>query len=54
MKIDEFDAIECQRGVPPAIALMWAKEFRPDPAKYNPRGGAIAIGHPAGREPVCD
>jgi acetyl-CoA acetyltransferase family protein len=47
MKIDEFDAMECNEAFA-AIALMWAKEFRPDPAKLNPRGGAIAIGHPLG------
>ena len=51
MKIDEFDAIECNEAFA-AIALMWAKEFRPDPAKYNPRGGAIAIGHPLGASGV--
>ena len=47
MKIDEFDAMECNEAFA-AIALMWAKEFQPDPAKLNPRGGAIAIGHPLG------
>ena len=31
---------------------MWAKEFRPDPEKLNPRGGAIAIGHPLGASGV--
>jgi acetyl-CoA acyltransferase len=51
MKIDEFDAIECNEAFA-AIALVWAKEFRPDPAKYNPRGGAIAIGHPLGASGV--
>src|SRR5213075_1632693 len=51
MKIDEFDAIECNEAFA-AIALMWAKEFRPDPAKFNPRGGAIAIGHPLGASGV--
>ncbi|HEV3134234.1 MAG TPA: acetyl-CoA C-acyltransferase [Acidimicrobiia bacterium] len=51
MKIDEFDAIECNEAFA-AIALMWAKEFRPDPTKYNPRGGAIAIGHPLGASGV--
>jgi acetyl-CoA acetyltransferase family protein len=51
MKIDEFDAIECNEAFA-AIALMWAKEFRPDPAKYNPRGGAIALGHPLGASGV--
>jgi acetyl-CoA acetyltransferase family protein len=47
MTIDDFDAIECNEAFA-AIALMWAREFVPDPAKYNPRGGAIAIGHPLG------
>ena len=47
MKIDEFDAIECNEAFA-AIALMWAREFRPDMDRLNPRGGAIAIGHPLG------
>jgi acetyl-CoA acyltransferase len=51
MKIDEFDAIECNEAFA-AIALMWAKEFKPDPAILNPRGGAIAIGHPLGASGV--
>jgi acetyl-CoA acyltransferase len=51
MKIDEFDTIECNEAFA-AIALMWAKEFRPDPVKYNPRGGAIALGHPLGASGV--
>jgi acetyl-CoA acyltransferase len=51
MKVDEFDAIECNEAFA-AIALMWAKEFHPDPARYNPRGGAIAIGHPLGASGV--
>jgi acetyl-CoA acyltransferase len=51
MKIDEFDAIECNEAFA-AIALMWAKEFQPDMAKFNPRGGAIAIGHPLGASGV--
>ena len=47
MTIGDFDAIECNEAFA-AIALMWAREFVPDPARYNPRGGAIAIGHPLG------
>ena len=47
MKIDEFDAVECNEAFA-SIALRWAREFRPDPAMFNPRGGAIAIGHPLG------
>jgi acetyl-CoA C-acetyltransferase len=28
--------------------LAWEKELRPDMAKVNPNGGAIALGHPIG------
>jgi acetyl-CoA acyltransferase len=51
MTIDQFDAIECNEAFA-AIALMWAREFRPDMERYNPRGGAIAIGHPLGASGV--
>ena len=51
MKIDDFDAMECNEAFA-AVALMWAKEFQPDPERYNPRGGAIAIGHPLGASGV--
>jgi acetyl-CoA acyltransferase len=27
---------------------MWQQEFDADPARLNPRGGAIALGHPLG------
>jgi acetyl-CoA acyltransferase len=49
LSVDEFDAIECNEAFA-AIALMWAKEFLPDGdlSRYNPRGGAIALGHPLG------
>jgi acetyl-CoA acyltransferase len=47
MKVSELDAIECNEAFA-AIALRWAREFEPDPALFNPRGGAIAIGHPLG------
>jgi acetyl-CoA acetyltransferase family protein len=51
LAIDDFDAIECNEAFA-AIALMWAKEFEPDPARYNGFGGAIAIGHPLGASGV--
>jgi len=51
MSIDEFDAIECNEAFA-AIALMWSRAFNPDPDRYNPRGGAIAIGHPLGASGV--
>ncbi len=49
MTIDDFDAIECNEAFA-AIALMWAAEFLPDGdlSRLNPRGGAIALGHPLG------
>ncbi len=51
MKIDDFDAIECNEAFA-AIALMWAREFAPEPERFNARGGAIAIGHPLGASGV--
>jgi acetyl-CoA acyltransferase len=51
LSIDDFDAMECNEAFA-SIALMWAKEFRPDPARFNPRGGAIALGHPLGASGV--
>jgi len=51
MKVDDFDAIECNEAFA-AIALMWARAFAPDPDRFNPRGGAIAIGHPLGASGV--
>jgi acetyl-CoA acyltransferase len=51
MKIAQFDAIECNEAFA-AIVLRWAREFEPDPSRLNPRGGAIAIGHPLGASGV--
>jgi acetyl-CoA acyltransferase len=51
LSIDDFDVMECNEAFA-AIALMWASEFHPDPERYNPRGGAIAIGHPLGASGV--
>jgi acetyl-CoA acyltransferase len=51
MKVDEFDAIECNEAFA-AIALMWASEFEPASERYNGWGGAIAIGHPLGASGV--
>ena len=42
--IDHFEVNEAFSSVP----LAWAKEFAVDPARLNPRGGAIALGHPLG------
>jgi acetyl-CoA acyltransferase len=51
MKVDEFDAVECNEAFA-AIALMWRTAFDYDPDRLNPRGGAIAIGHPLGASGV--
>jgi acetyl-CoA acyltransferase len=49
MRVADFDAVECNEAFA-AIALMWAAEFLPDGdlTRLNPRGGAIALGHPLG------
>ena len=51
LRVEDFDAVECNEAFA-AIALMWAQEFQPDPERLNPRGGAIAIGHPLGASGV--
>jgi acetyl-CoA acetyltransferase family protein len=42
--IDHYEVNEAFASVP----LAWAKHFGADPARLNPRGGAIALGHPLG------
>jgi acetyl-CoA acetyltransferase family protein len=51
MTIDDFDAVECNEAFA-AIALMWQKEFDYPMERFNPRGGAIALGHPLGASGV--
>ena len=51
LTIEDFDAIECNEAFA-AIPLMWAREFVPESARLNPRGGAIALGHPLGASGV--
>jgi len=43
-EIDHFEVNEAFASVP----LAWSKELEVDPSKLNPRGGAIAFGHPLG------
>ncbi len=45
--IDDFDVYEVNEAFAP-VPLVWQQEFGADPAKLNPRGGAIALGHPLG------
>jgi len=52
MKPADWDAVECNEAFA-AIALMWQKEFDYPMAQFNPRGGAIALGHPLGASGVA-
>ena len=52
MKPTGWDAVECNEAFA-AIALMWQKEFDYPMERFNPRGGAIALGHPLGASGVA-
>ncbi len=47
MSIDDIDVVEINEAFAPVV-LAWLKETGADPAKVNPNGGAIALGHPLG------
>jgi acetyl-CoA acyltransferase len=47
LSIGDFDVFEVNEAFAP-VPLAWANEFDADPEKLNPRGGAIALGHPLG------
>ncbi|MFI0961335.1 thiolase family protein [Streptomyces sp. NPDC021080] len=47
LRIGDIDAYEVNEAFAP-VPLAWAAEFEADPARLNPRGGAIALGHPLG------
>jgi acetyl-CoA acyltransferase len=47
LSLDEIDAYEVNEAFAP-VPLAWAAEFGADPARLNPRGGAIALGHALG------
>jgi acetyl-CoA acyltransferase len=47
MTIDDLDVYEVNEAFAP-VPLAWLREFNADPAKLNPNGGAIALGHPLG------
>ena len=52
MKVDDFDAVECNEAFA-SIALMWQRGFDYPLEQLNPRGGAIALGHPLGASGVA-
>lgn len=47
LSLDEIDTYEVNEAFAP-VPLAWAREFGADPARLNPRGGAIALGHALG------
>ena len=47
LRLDDIDAYEVNEAFAP-VPLAWLHDTGADPAKLNPRGGAIALGHPLG------
>lgn len=47
LTIDQIDTIEINEAFA-SVVLAWMREIQPDPARVNPTGGAIALGHPLG------
>ncbi|WP_395109205.1 acetyl-CoA C-acetyltransferase [Actinomadura sp. SCN-SB] len=47
LTIGDMDAIEINEAFA-SVVLAWLKETGADPARTNPNGGAIALGHPLG------
>jgi acetyl-CoA C-acetyltransferase len=45
--LDEIGAFEVNEAFA-SVPLAWQKETGADPARVNPQGGAIALGHPLG------
>jgi acetyl-CoA acyltransferase len=47
LDIDDIDAFEVNEAFA-SVPLAWKREFGVDDDRLNPRGGAIALGHPLG------
>ena len=47
LAIDDIGVYEVNEAFAP-VPLAWLAETGADPARLNPRGGAIALGHPLG------
>ncbi|MGD0085281.1 MAG: acetyl-CoA C-acetyltransferase [Acidimicrobiales bacterium] len=47
MTLDDIDLVEINEAFA-SVVLAWLTETGADPAKVNPNGGAIALGHPLG------
>ena len=51
LDIGQIDAVEINEAFA-SVPLAWLREFPIDPARVNPCGGAIALGHPLGASGV--
>lgn len=49
--VDDIDVFEVNEAFAP-VPLIWARELGVDVKQVNPRGGAIALGHPMGASGV--
>ncbi|MCC6490641.1 MAG: thiolase family protein [Candidatus Hydrogenedentes bacterium] len=47
LSMSDIDIVEINEAFA-SVVLAWARELKPDMAKVNPNGGAIALGHPLG------
>ncbi|WP_236794709.1 thiolase family protein [Amycolatopsis sp. GM8] len=47
LKIGDLDVVEINEAFA-SVVKAWLAELRPDEDRVNPRGGAIALGHPLG------
>lgn len=47
LSMADIDVVEINEAFA-SVVLPWEREFKPDMAKVNPNGGAIALGHPLG------
>jgi acetyl-CoA acetyltransferase len=47
MSVDQIDHFEVNEAFA-SVPLAWNRELQADPGRLNPRGGAIALGHPLG------
>ena len=47
MVIDDIDLVEINEAFS-SVVLAWERELKPDLARVNVNGGAIALGHPVG------
>ncbi len=47
LTMDDIDTVEINEAFA-SVVLAWEREVKPDMAKVNPNGGAIALGHPVG------